>query len=234
MIENLKHGKGIADVLRVFKYFFKNCYKRSITKPRALLKDPIAFFSAEWLCNTFDMDVVILIRHPAAFVSSLKRLNWRHPFEHFLAQDQLMADFLEPFRSKIKVCAENKCDIISQGILLWYIFHHVVRIYQDMRPQWIFVKHEDLSRDPVSEFKKIYDQLGLRFSAKIGSVINDLSSSSNPSEVSDKSFDEISRDSRKNIWNWRRRLTKEEIGRIKNGVDPLASAFYDESDWRVD
>lgn len=33
----------------------------------ALCKDPIAVFSAPWLADTFDMDVVVTIRHPAAW-----------------------------------------------------------------------------------------------------------------------------------------------------------------------
>jgi hypothetical protein len=43
---------------------------------RPLMKDPIAFFSAEWLARTFGMDVVVLVRHPAALAGSLKRLDW--------------------------------------------------------------------------------------------------------------------------------------------------------------
>jgi hypothetical protein len=38
---------------------------------RPLVKDPIALLSAEWLAETFGMDVVVLIRHPAAFAASL-------------------------------------------------------------------------------------------------------------------------------------------------------------------
>src|SRR5438067_1059673 len=43
---------------------------------RPLVKDPAALFSSEWLARTFGFQVVLLSRHPAAFVSSLKRLGW--------------------------------------------------------------------------------------------------------------------------------------------------------------
>jgi hypothetical protein len=49
-------------------------YQRTDARP--LLKDPIAVFSAEWLADTFDMNVVVMIRHPGGFAASLKRLGW--------------------------------------------------------------------------------------------------------------------------------------------------------------
>ena len=44
---------------------------------RPLLKDPIAVLSAPWLADTFDMEVIVLIRHPAAFVNSVAALRPR-------------------------------------------------------------------------------------------------------------------------------------------------------------
>ena len=41
-----------------------------------LFKDPIALFSAGWLTDTFGMDAIVLIRHPAAFVRSIVRNRW--------------------------------------------------------------------------------------------------------------------------------------------------------------
>ena len=50
---------------------------------RPIIKDPIAIFSAEWMCKNFDLGVVVMIRHPCAFASSLKRLDWSFDFSHF-------------------------------------------------------------------------------------------------------------------------------------------------------
>jgi hypothetical protein len=67
-----------------------------------LIKDPIALFAAEWLADVFGVRVVVLIRHPAAFAASLKRLNWTHPFGDFLAQPLFMRDLLAPFEEDIR------------------------------------------------------------------------------------------------------------------------------------
>ncbi len=48
--------------------------RRSHARP--LVKDPIALLSAEWLAERFSMDVVVTIRHPAAFAASVLRLGW--------------------------------------------------------------------------------------------------------------------------------------------------------------
>ena len=58
-----------------------------------LLKDPIAVFSVEWLNTTFGTRPVLLVRHPAAFAASVKRLHLRHPFGDFLAQPLMMRDW---------------------------------------------------------------------------------------------------------------------------------------------
>src|SRR3972149_1862423 len=49
---------------------------------RVLLKDPFAVFSAPWFAQKLNCQVVITVRHPAAFASSLKRLNWTYDFKN--------------------------------------------------------------------------------------------------------------------------------------------------------
>ena len=68
--------------------YFKTNYFR-VSKKRPLIKDPIAFFSACWLQQIFNMKAVCLIRHPAAFVNSIINARWDFPFQHFLDQSLL-------------------------------------------------------------------------------------------------------------------------------------------------
>ena len=75
------------------------------THARPLVKDPIALFSAEWLAERFGMDVVVTIRHPAGFASSLQRLGWTHDFGEFLEDERLMRDHLAAFEDEIRAQA---------------------------------------------------------------------------------------------------------------------------------
>jgi hypothetical protein len=109
------------------------------------MKDPIALFSAPWLARTFNADVVVLIRHPAAVVSSLVRLDWIFYFPYLLEQPELMRDWLAPFAEEIRRFAASPQPLLEQGILLWRIMHHVIFRYQQEHPEWIFLRHEDLS-----------------------------------------------------------------------------------------
>ena len=45
-----------------------------------LLKDPIALLSAPWLARRFGYRPLVVVRHPAGFVSSLVRVGWRVRF----------------------------------------------------------------------------------------------------------------------------------------------------------
>jgi hypothetical protein len=198
---------------------------------RPLMKDPIALFSSEWLARTYNMDVVVLIRHPAAFASSLKRLEWHFLFAHLLEQRRLMEEYLEPFRDEIRRFSGWLPDIIDQAILVWRIMHHVIARYQRTHPEWIFVRHEDLSRAPLPGYQNLFDRLGLHLSPRLREAIETHSSSENPREAPERIAHQLKRDSKGNIWNWRSRLQPEEILHIRKGTEDVASLFYSDADW---
>lgn len=204
-----------------------------VAKVRPLMKDPIAIFSAEWLFNKFDMDIVVLIRHPAAFVSSLKIKDWTFPFEHLLQQDALMDTFLQPFASDIEEYSNIEHDILDQAILLWKLVHHVILQYQQNHPEWLYIRHEDISRDPVHSFQSIFKYLDLEFVPSVAEAVTNSTSASNPKETS-SNIHFVKRNSALNIWNWQKRLSPSEIERIHSGVQDIAEAFYTSEDWQAD
>ena len=213
-------AKFVRDVI-IFAIF-------RISKRRPLLKDPIAIFSAGWLSRNFDIDVIVLTRYPAAFVGSIVKANWEFPFAHLLNQPYLMRDYFEDFRSTIGDFAKTQRDKVDQAILLWNLIHHVISKYQISFPEWIFVKHERLSLEPINEFRKLYDRIGLVSSETIEKRI--MKYSLGNSSLKD-SQNGLKRDSKSNISTWKNRLTNEQIHRVKIGTDAIARAFYDDSDW---
>lgn len=228
-LRTYRSKEGLRELRREYLSFLQHWQKRA----KVLIKDPMAFFSAEWLAERFDMNVVMVIRHPAAFVSSIKKLNWRHPFSHFLEQSTLMPAYLPAFEREIRAYASKDHDLIDQGILLWKLIHHTMLQYREVHKNWIFVRHEDISRDPVEAFRNLYDQLGLEFSEGTQKVIESYSASTNPSETDALVGSEeiLMRNSGLNIWNWKKRLTASEIKRIKNEVEHISRNFYFAEDW---
>ena len=225
-MEGLKAAKSIKDFARLLRDCI-NFKRYEVVKRRPLLKDPIAVFSAEWLASRFGMDVIVLIRHPAAFVASLKKGNSTFPFDHFLQQPLLMQHHLCEYRSEIEEYSKKEFDIVDQGILLWKLIHHVILKYRENNHAWVFARHEDLSRCPEGEFSRIYSRLGLTFSADVRQRIRRLSFA----EQSKEDSGSLVRNSKSNIWTWKTRLTDDEIARIKDNTDEIASQFYTEEDW---
>lgn len=198
---------------------------------RPLLKDPFAVFSAPWFADRLGCRVVITVRHPAAFASSLKRLNWPFDFTHLLAQPLLMRNELEPFRGALQQFAQAPGDIIEQASLLWRLVYQAVARYCRQRPEFRVVRHEDLSLDPVPGFRQLYAELGLEFSPGVQQAILAASSSENPQELSRRSVHSVRLDSRANLHNWKRRLSREEIARVRDLTEETAALFYPEIAW---
>jgi len=198
---------------------------------RALFKDPLAFFSIDTFINLLEADVLISIRHPAAFVSSLKRLGWSHDFNHFLEQKELMETYLHPFRDEIKEFATKKKDIIDQGIFLWNIINLNTLKFKQKYPQIYTVRHEDLSLDTLNEFKKIFNYFDIHFTSKANQFLVETTNQDNDSEAQNNITHQLHRNSKANIYNFKNRLTKEEILRIRRGTETISHAFYDQKWW---
>ncbi len=173
--------------------------------------------------------VVVTVRHPAAFASSLKRLNWFFDFSDLLNQPLLMRDYLEPYRKDMQSMKAD--DIIGQASLLWTMIYRAVHLVRQRIPSIKIVRHEDLSLDPVSGYRTLYQSLGLDFTSRVEQTILNSSSSENPTELSRKKTHSVKLDSRANLDNWKRRLTSDEIGRIRRVTEEVAHLYYPEVNW---
>ena len=196
---------------------------------RPLLKDPFAVLSLAWFADRLNCQIVVTVRHPAAFASSLKRLNWSFDFRDLLEQPLLMHDRLEPYRERMLKMPPD--DIIAQASLLWSIVYRCVQDDQRQLPALRIARHEDLSLDPVAGFRQLYDEMGLEFTARVEQTIEDSSKAENPGELARGRVHSVKLDSRANLYNWKRRLTAEEIGRIRALTEDVAHNYYPEVEW---
>jgi hypothetical protein len=218
--------RQMGSLLKQYQAFTRYRHRQAIP----LMKDPLALFSAEWLASRFDMDVIVLIRHPAAFASSVRRLNWRHDFSHFLRQPLLMRDHLAPFEAEITEFATQEHDILDQAILLWKITHSVILKYQATHKDWIFLRHEDISEDPLHYFAYLFKTLNLDFSEQVQAVIEDYTNPSNPTDAQNgHAF--TRRNSKSLVRSWKKGLTEAELTYIRKGVEMVSKQFYSESEW---
>ncbi|HJR18024.1 MAG TPA: sulfotransferase, partial [Gemmatimonadales bacterium] len=96
---------------------------------RPVIKEPHAVFSAAWFACRLSSNVVITVRHPAAVVSSWKRLGWDFDFTNLLEQPLLMRDWLEPFRPDMEAALSSEKDLVDRVALFWSIIYSVVSHY---------------------------------------------------------------------------------------------------------
>jgi Sulfotransferase domain len=232
-IRSLRSRRDILRMGRDFLIFYNGLMRGQ----RLLLKDPFAVFSAPWFAKRLNCKVVITVRHPAAFASSLKRLNWPFDFQELLAQPLLMRDHLEPYRADMESVMSD--DVIGQAALLWKLIyraaHAILRQAQDgareMIPAFMIVRHEDLSRDPIPGYRALYEALGLEFTPRVEKTILNSSSSENPRELPRKKVHAVKLDSLANMDNWKKRLTAEEIEHVRKMTEEISTLYYSDAEW---
>lgn len=227
-LRSLRSGKDLLRMARDWSAFKGG----RLFGRRPLLKDPFAVFSAAWFAERLGCAVVITVRHPAAFASSLLRLSWPFDFADLLAQPLLVRDWLEPFVPEIEAIRSRPEDLIGQSSLLWRIIYQVVVQLKERFPHFQIVRHEDLSRDPQAGFRELYGSLGLEFTPEIQQVVARSSSGENPAEISVRRAHSVRLDSQASLGNWRRRLSEAEVERVRALTAGVADRFYSAEDWR--
>lgn len=224
----IKSIRSLKDFLRMGRDF-KIFYDALEHGQRALLKDPFAVFSIPWFAKRFDFKVVVTVRHPAAFASSLKRLGWNFDFNDLLNQPLLMRDHLESYRGQMQAVKAD--DVIGQASLLWTMIYRTVHTQRQLDRRLVIVRHEDLSRDPVGGFRDLYAALGLDFTHHAEEKILNSSSSDNPTELSRRKTHSVKMDSRASIETWKTKLSADEIQRIRDMTEESAHLFYPDLNW---
>jgi len=224
-MRSLRSRKDFLRMGRDFSIFWRGRFLRQ----RPLIKDPFAVFSAPWFAERLGCRVVITVRHPAGFASSLKRLDWRFDFNDLLEQPLLMENWLGVDRAEMELLKVD--DIIGQAALLWRMVYRIVARMMKLHPSFIVVRHEDLSHDPVSCYRDLYAALDIDFTPRAEQIILNASSSENPTELSKKKAHTVKLDSRANLENWKKRLSEAEITRVRNMTGKTAKLFYSDEEW---
>ena len=196
---------------------------------RPLVKDPIALLSAEWLAERFSMDVVVLIRHPAGFAGSLKRLGWRHRFATFFDDDGRLPEILRPYEDEIRAQAESPGGALEQAALLWRLLYGAAVGYRERHPDWVFLRHEDAGSDPVGTYERLYERLGLELTPSARERIERASSSENPVEAD--SPHAVDLDSAGAVSRWRTILEPDEVDFLRERTQDVWPRFYSDEDW---
>lgn len=120
-----------------------------------LIKDIFSNLMARWAFERHpNLRIVLLVRNPFAVAlskSKTKDWHWMSNPTAFLDQENLMSDYLEPFRGLISGIGE---DYILRQILIWSIVHYVP-LRQFSRDQIYVQFYENLFEDPHGEIERL-------------------------------------------------------------------------------
>lgn len=218
-----------ASYLRLVKHYTSSLNDRLRNKT-PLVKDPMAVLSAEWLAQEFDATILILVRHPAAFVSSCYQLGWGFHFKHFMNQPILMDTYFLPFAAEIKEYTDGSHNLIERLSFLWKLIYSVVADYRQRHPDWLIVRYEDICSDPTASFENILHYCNLEKTAKVSAFIEESTGATQPKDILNN-IHSIKRDTRKQIDVWKQRLPQTDVDFIRSRVESVSSAFYTDADW---
>jgi hypothetical protein len=128
------------------------CNERIITAAYASLM-------LKWLHTNFPgMPMVLHLRHPCAIAASFVRHGYRGAVEPLLEQENLVEDFLAPYRSEI----EGAKDVFERTVFLACI--EMLVPLRQFSPDEIYVTfYENLVRDPETEIGRLFAHLGKEF-----------------------------------------------------------------------
>jgi hypothetical protein len=202
-----------------------------LTTRRSIIKDPLALLSAPWLAREFGARVVVMIRHPAAVVSSFKRLNLCVDIPGLLRQRLVMQQYLGPLRSELEQFVRLEPNIVDAAAMLWKALYFVVEQYRRQHPDWLFVRHEDLSQGPVGGFEKICQHVEIEFTPKTRRAVIESDDAALPQELDPTLAFTTRRNIKLNLSSWKARLSADEIARVRSRVQEVSGRFYSDAEW---
>ena len=193
-------------------------YKRFPWWPgRVMVKDVHSFCALEWIHRHISLTTVIVMRHPCAVAARGLRLNYRlESFERLLDQPKLIDDHLKPFEHLLKN-ARTYCEQIGA---LWGATYYVILQQQRVHSDWIVVQHEALCRDPVGQYRELFQKLDLRWNEMTDELISMSATKESgepyvPKRIASQEPDK-----------WKKELDRRQIQQVREFVEPFGIQHY--------
>lgn len=179
-----------------------------------VLKDPFLIRLGVVMVEAFDAKGVIMVRHPAALINSLRRMGWALPD----------LDGLDRGPAQKNPELQFAFDV---GRFWATIYSEVERQVTSLPDYLLIVRHEDMCIKPVESGLDILAHLGI---AANDAALNFLrvSTSGEAGEMSGKQLHNMHRDAKTLASSWRRSLTGDQIKAIEEGAWPVLQRFYPE------
>ena len=195
----------------------------------AVIKDPVGCLLAEYLSLHYRVSPVVLIRHPVAFVASIRRIGWPLDLEPIRQQEDLVQQYFSDPRDPLWRSWSDPLDIAA---VLWRCLNRILLDQIGRHPHWFFITHEELSRRPLETFQKLYRGLDLPWSSRIARLIRRRTHSRNRLEASFGRVQDFNRNSAGLYAHRMAMLNQSERQRVLDLTGDTALRIYPEESFR--
>ncbi|WP_152983626.1 sulfotransferase [Lyngbya aestuarii] len=196
----------------------------------AVIKDPIGNLLSEYLYVNFQVKPVIIIKHPTSFVASIKRVNFQPSPAKLNDQPHLIEDY---FADEPDFLTQEWSDPVLAAAAFWRVIYKVILEQASQYPDWMIITHEELSREPVSVFQKLYHHLNLSWSESVQNKIIKQTQGNRSAEAQKGRVQDFKRNSAKIFEMRRNSLSLEERLSIFEIVKDVALKVYTEDSFAI-
>jgi hypothetical protein len=187
---------------------------------RLLVKSVHAPLALDWLAEEFEIDVLVLLRHPGNVLSSWLALNLNEQFIHLEENPAVRTRLLSPWG----VPAPGP-DLLERMIFTIGVLSAALEEAASRHPGWLIRTHEQLCSDPGPEFKKLYAHLGLTWNEGVEGF---LAGNDRPGEgfLTQRVAAELPD-------NWKRRLTPHQVEVMRRILSQFPLKTWTAEDFHV-
>jgi len=185
---------------------------------RVMVKDVCSCMALESIHQHISPITVIVMRHPCAVAASWFRLKYDIDMyiQRLLNQPKLLHDYLKPFEHFLK----NASNYWQKMGAFWGATYTVMLQQQKIHPDWIVVQHEALCRDPVGQYRELFNKLNLHWTKMTDELLNISTTQDShkpylPHRVSSREPDK-----------WKRELDPKQIEQVQQSVVPFGFPYY--------
>jgi FkbM family methyltransferase len=201
-----------------------------------LIKSSEAMLWSEYFMRHLETQVLMIVRHPCAFVASCERMEWGFDLNNLIIQDSLYQKFISA------EIGFSECDVagisprIIQNTWLWLVLYKYAlflkKFTYENDKELLLVNHEDLCNEPIQCFKNIFSFLNLDFSPN--TQRNLLRETTGDIVVTDTGIQHyFTRNSKKTAVSWKNVLDRKTIDWIQSVTKNVANEFYANESWNL-
>lgn len=171
------------------------------------------------------------MRHPVSLAASFKRVGWYPEVKDFARQPQLVEDY---FADDTEFLYRNWPSRFLESMGHWRATYKVLLTQAERYPTWEVVTHEALSQNPLTEFKRLYDELDLPWSGRVARKVHRLTGADNAAEAGGGQAMDLQRNSARIFEMRRDSIPPEERQAIFEVVKDVALQVYSKESFAID